>query len=116
MSKLPFAASTSDKLLFTAVTSGGRAYDIEFSLHPQTRSPEAVSELLADLLAELSRKLERHGNVSDGDVLQAVSMMLAIRARMVDAEPETVANLIRDLLDHSFQAVKEAYGYQAARA
>ena len=104
------------KLLFTAVTSGGRAYDIEFPLHPQTRSPEAVSDLLTGLLDRLSSDLEKRSDVSDGDVLQALAMTLAIRARMIDVEPESTQQLIGELLGESLRAAQEARGYSAARA
>ena len=103
-------------LQFTAITSSGRAYDIEFPLHPQTRSPEAVSSLITDVLAAISTALEKGGDVSDGDVLQSLAMVLAIRARMVDAHPESAAALLKSLLDEAFNAVEEARTYQAARA
>ena len=104
------------KLLFTAVTSGGKAYDIQFPLHPETRSPEAVSELLAALLASLSRELEKRGDVSEGDVLQALAMTTAIRSRMVNAEPRAAIELLNDLLEGALHAVLEAKTYSAARA
>ncbi len=43
-------------LSFTAVTSGGVAYDVEFPLHPLTRSTQGVSDLLTALLETISRQ------------------------------------------------------------
>ena len=43
---------TDNILQFVAVTSGGRAFDIEFPLHPETRSATSVSDLVTRLLEE----------------------------------------------------------------
>ena len=72
-----------DKLPYTALTSSGDAFDIEFPLHPLTRSSEAVGAMITGLLETLSRYVESEGDVSDGDVLQALAMALAVRARIV---------------------------------
>ena len=103
-------------LFFTAVTSGGRAFDIEFPLHPQTRSAEAVSEIITSLLETLSRHVEAHQNVSDGDVLQALAMTMAVRARMVDADPQSTLALVNELVNEAHRAAQEAPAYNAARA
>ena len=103
-------------LFFTAVTSGGRAFDIEFPLHPQTRSAQAVSEMITSLLETLSQHVEAHQDVSDGDVLQALAMTLAVRARMVDAEPKSTLALVNQLVDEAHHAAQDAPDYEAARA
>lgn len=41
-------------LQFVAVTSSGRAFDIDFPLHPQTQSAPAVSDLVTRLLDTIS--------------------------------------------------------------
>ena len=101
---------------FTALTAGGRAYDIQFPLHPQTRSPEAVSAMLTGLLETLSRQVEERRDVSDGDVLQAMVMTLSIRALMVEADPATIKALMDELLAQAHQAAQAARPYSAARA
>ena len=75
------------RLPYTAVTSTGDAYEIRFPLHPETRSPERISDLLSSALAAISKEVESGTPISDGDVLQGISMALAIRARLVDATP-----------------------------
>ena len=103
-------------LLFTALTSGGRAFDIEFPLHPQTRSADAVSDMITSLLETLSRHVETRQDVSDGDVLQALAMTLAVRARMLNAEPESMLALVNELVEDAYRAAREAPAYKAARA
>jgi len=103
-------------LLFTALTSGGRAFDVNFSLHPQTRSAEAVSEMITGLLETLSHQVEARQDVSDGDVLQALAMTLAVRARMVDADAHSTLALVNELVEAAYRAAQEATTYDAARA
>ena len=103
-------------LVFTALTSGGQAFDVNFPLHPQTRSAEAVSEMITALLAALSQKVGGRQDVSDGDVLQALAMTLAVRARMVDADGHSTLALVNELLESAHRAAQEATTYEAARA
>ncbi|MGA7982659.1 MAG: hypothetical protein WCA32_20860 [Chromatiaceae bacterium] len=103
-------------LPYTAVTSTGEAFDIRFPLHPQTGSEEAVAGMLTSVLDALTRTLADRSDVTDGDVLQALAMALAIRARMVDAKPSASMRLMHELVDGAFAATLDATRYQAARA
>jgi hypothetical protein len=103
-------------LTYSALTSSGRAFDIEFPLHPETRSQEAVSAMLTGLLESLSKTVEERKDVSDGDVLQALAMTLAIRARMIDAAPETLRSLVGELFETAFEAAEAAQVYAASRS
>ena len=109
-------AEESSVLGFTAVTTGGDAYDIAFPLHPETRSGEAVSDIVSAALEAVSATLDRHGDLSDGDILQGLAMTMAIRARLVDVSPEVSRKLMHELVDSAFEAAREARGYPAARA
>ena len=104
------------KLLYSALTSGGQAYDIEFPLHPQTHSPEAVSEMITRLLETLTAQVQAQKHSSDGDILQALAMTLAVRARMVDAPPGSTLALVQDLGEKAHHAAQQAASYPAARA
>ena len=105
------------RLPYTAVSSAGDAYEIRFPLHPETRSPERVSDLLSSALEAISKDVESGGTpISDGDVLQALSMALAIRARLVDAAPGASLRLMHELVDSAFAAALEARCYRAGRA
>lgn len=106
----------SETLSFTAVTSGGVAYDVEFPLHPLTRSTEGVSDLLTSLLETISRHVEMHRDLSDGDLLQALCLALAVRARMVGATPESTRGLVVEIFDAAYQAARAAIPYEAGRA
>jgi hypothetical protein len=103
-------------LQFVAVTSGGRAFDIDFPLHPQTQSALGVSDLVTRLLAAISEHAKGRADVSDGDILQALAMTSAIRGRMLDGDQNQIADLNRQLYDRAWEAVSAAQSYPAARA
>lgn len=105
-----------DILQFIAVTSGGRAFDIDFPLHPETRSAQSVSDLVTRLLEAISTHAGQRDDVSDGDILQALAMTSAIRGRMLDADPDQIETLTRQLSASAWEAVKSAESYAAARA
>lgn len=103
-------------LQFVAVTSAGRAYEIDFPLHPQTRSARAVSDLVTELLETISHQAESRLDVSDGDILQALAMTLAIRGRMLEGSADTIAALSHELYEAAWGAARDAQSYAAARA
>ncbi|MCB1802027.1 MAG: hypothetical protein KDI82_10110 [Gammaproteobacteria bacterium] len=103
-------------LQFVAVTSAGRAYDIDFPLHPQTRSARVVSDLITALLEAISQQAESRQDISDGDILQALAMTLAIRGRMLEAMADTIAALSHELYESAWGAARDAQSYAAARA
>jgi hypothetical protein len=103
-------------LQFIAVTSGGRAFDIDFPLHPQTQSASAVSDLVTRLLEAISEHAKGRADVSDGDILQALAMTSAIRGRMLDGDQSQIADLNRLLYDRASEAASAAQSYAAARA
>lgn len=105
-----------ETLAFTALTSSGQAYDIDFPLHPATRSADGVSELLTALLGCLSQQLNPPHNLSDGDVLQALAMTLAIRARMTGPDPDAIEKLVIDLFSKAHAATRSATPYAMGRA
>ncbi|MGF1547426.1 MAG: hypothetical protein ACFCUG_08870 [Thiotrichales bacterium] len=102
-------------LAITALSATGRAYDIEFPLHPQTRSEEGVSRLVTRLLDTLSLTLAERKDISDGDVLQSLAMTLAVRSRMLNGNPDAMLNLINDLLRNAMSAAQSSSPYLAAR-
>lgn len=96
-------------LNYTCLTASGRSFDIAFPLHEQTRSKERVAEMLGELLRALSRTVETHRDVSDGDVLQSLAMALAIRGRMIEgADPRAVREAADALVAMAFEAAQSA--------
>ncbi len=96
------------KLPITCIAASGESFQANFELHPQTRSPEDVGMLTDALLATITDIVQERGNVSDGDVLQALAMTLAIRSHVVAAPATTVRHLIHDLVDTAHNALDAA--------
>jgi len=105
-----------DILKFVAITSGGRAYDIGFPLHPETRSAQSVSDLVTRLLETISTHAGEREDVSDGDILQALAMTAAIRGRMLDGNPEPIEALTQQLYGQAWDAVQAAEAFTAGTA
>jgi hypothetical protein len=103
-------------LSYTAVTQSGRTFDIEFPLHPLTRSSAGVGDVVTALLDAMSRETNAGKGLSDGDLLQALTMTLALRAHMTGAVPEHMRKLVRELYDCAHAAVLAAAGAQAGHA
>jgi hypothetical protein len=103
-------------LTITALTSGGLAYDIDFPLHPNTRSSDAVASLVTAQLATIGAAVAAHPGLSDGDILQALTMTLGVRARMAGAAPESMKQMVHDLFDGAYGAALASTPTLAGRA
>ena len=92
-------------LPYTVNTATGDRFDVEFPLHPDTGSAVRVSQLVSVLLETVERDLAVAGETSNGDVLQAMAMALAVRARIIHAPPAASGALARELVDSSLGAM-----------
>ncbi|MGD8977361.1 MAG: hypothetical protein PVG91_07125 [Gammaproteobacteria bacterium] len=91
-------------LPYRATTSTGNQFDFEFPLHDETVSAVTVSNLLNALLATLDREIRLVGQVGNGDVLQALSMALAVRTRILPGDPAQLDRLVHALLETALAA------------
>ena len=96
------------KLPYRARTTTGDTFDIEFPLHNETASPVRVAQLVSAILAAIDKDIAVAGEASNGDVLQAVAMAMAVRARMIHAPPATVEQLAGQLLRMALAAAADA--------
>jgi len=96
------------RLPYRATTGTGDVFDIDFPLDPGTGSAVRTHQLLSDLLASIDRVLAMAEPVSNGDVLQAMAMALAVRTRMIHAPAETRQRLAMQLLARALEAAEAA--------
>lgn len=89
-------------------TATGDEFDVEFPLHPDTGSAVRVSQLVSALLETVERDIAVAGETSNGDVLQAMAMALAVRARIIHAPPVVSRALARELVDSSLGAMNQS--------
>ena len=97
-----------DYLPYTVTTDTGDKFNIEFPLSPHTEDRVRVHQLLTTIMNALASDLKVFGETSNGDILQAVSMALAIRARMVHAPESTMRGIVSDLTSSALQACFDA--------
>jgi len=84
-------------LAFTATTSSGDVLEFRLPLHPHTASAEHVGRLIEEILERVSQVVEGPESMSDGDVLQALTLSLAVRLRVAGIAPDTARQLVEDL-------------------
>jgi hypothetical protein len=95
-------------LPYRATTRTGDVFDLTFPLHPDTGSAVRVDQLLTLILNTLDRDISAMGETSNGDVLQALAMAIAVRARMIHAPAEQTARLSASLVDDALAAAADA--------
>ena len=96
------------KLPYRTKTTSGDIIDIKFKLHDETADPVHVSNLITAILTTIDREISLMGDVSNGDVLQGVSMALAIRTHIIHAPIETTSGLTKNLLNDALNSLTKA--------
>ncbi len=87
----------SRSLAFTATTASGEVLEFQLPLHPETSSLEHVGTLVEQILERVSDVVEGPEKMSDGDVLQALTLSLAVRLRVAGISSGTARELVEDL-------------------
>lgn len=105
-----------EKLVFTTVTDRGESREIEFSLHEETSSSHNISVLVTEILKSISSQVKLCDNLKDGDILQALTMVCAIRSGMLGVDPQLADRLMYSLFRKNFTAVLNAKKGYASRA
>ena len=100
-------------LPYQAKTATGDTFDIEFPLHSDTGDPIKVEQLISVMLKTIDDELAVTGPTSNGDVLQAVAMTLAIRSGMIHSPLESSSALTHDLVDTALKAFARAAVHRA---
>ena len=86
----------------------GDIIDVKFNLHDETVDSVHVDNLITAALKSIDNEISLMGEVSNGDVLQAISMVFAIRAHIIRAPTETTSVLAKTLLNEALMALDEA--------
>ena len=91
-------------LPFTGHTDTHDTFDFQFPLSEHTEDSVRVHQILTTVLNSIAHDLKIVGAVSNGDILQALSMALAVRTRMVYAPEQTMRAIIAELTDSALAA------------
>tara|TARA_X000000950_G_scaffold272979_1_gene356232 strand:+ start:6291 stop:6737 length:447 start_codon:yes stop_codon:yes gene_type:complete len=95
-------------LPYRATTATGDIFDIDFPLHENTEDAVRVHQLLTAVLATIDDQVNVLGTTSNGDVLQALSMSVAVRARMIHSPPDILQAIVNDLTETAMAASVKA--------
>ena len=93
-----------DKLVFVTTTNSGVAREVEFPLHQDTSSTDNVSTLVTEILNTISQHVEKSDDLKDGDILQALSMVCAIRCSLVNVNIDLSKQLFTELFENNLEA------------
>ncbi len=100
--------TTPRNLGFTATTRQGRVVDFQLPLHPHTASAAQVASMLESILDALTGIIEHHRDVSDGDVLQAMSLAMAVRMGVAGIGENPGRQLLDELLSRAMEGALTA--------
>lgn len=95
-------------LSYQARTQTGDVFDFEFPLHADTGSAKRVGDMVSVILSTIDQDIKYEGETSNGDVLQAIAMAMAVRARMIHASPDLISKLSKELLADALGAATTA--------
>lgn len=98
------AGAAGGVLPFRAHTATGSRLDFDFPLHADTGDVAGLAQLVGALLDTLDGAVTGPAPVSNGDVLQALAMTLAVRTTMIAAPHDDCAALARALVDGALEA------------
>ena len=96
------------QLPFKVKTATGDLFEIVFPLHRDTGDPIKVEQLVSVILRAVDAEMSVTGPTSNGDVLQAVAMTLAIRTAMIHAPLGTSILLTNELIRDALKAIGSA--------
>ncbi|MEX0760607.1 MAG: hypothetical protein WD100_13585 [Tistlia sp.] len=94
-------------LPYSVTTRSGTTIDFSFPLHEETGSPVQVNHLVTRLLGALDGEIRTLGEVSNGDVLQALTIATAARAAMIEAPIDSSVRLLEQLLGKALAAAAQ---------
>ena len=95
------------KLPYSITTATLTKINFFFELSEDTKSPISVHQLF-DLILTNINKETKITNLSNGDIIQALAMALAVRMKMVAANEKVVEKIVIDCVSKAINASKKA--------
>ena len=89
-------------------TATGNVFDVDFAVHPETGDSVRVEQTRSLVLDAIDRDLKVMGATANGDILQALAMALAVRARMIHGGGEMVVQLTQRPVSNALNAAMVA--------
>ena len=94
-------------LPYKAKTTTNKILDFNFRLDENTNSPLAIHEMINLLLSKISSEIQIM-KPSNGDIIQAICMVLVIRSRMIDYDINKLEMIVKNTLENAFKDAKNS--------
>ena len=94
-------------LPYKTLTTTNKQLEFNFRLDPNTVSPTTINEIVSLLLNKISSEIEIF-KPSNGDIIQALCMVLVIRSKMIDYNFEIIEKIVNKTLKNTFNDAKKA--------
>ena len=78
-----------------------------FELSKDTKSPITVHQLLDLILLKITQETKIN-EISNGDIIQALSMALAVRMRMITADKDVLESIVVESVSKALDSAKRA--------
>ena len=95
------------KLPYSVVTDTLKHIDFSFDLSSDTSNPLVVHQLLNEILSSITKETKLR-SVSNGDIIQAISMAMAVRVKMAYGEYSTKERIALSCIEKALSASKVA--------
>ena len=70
--------------------------------------------MATSMLDCISEIVDERIDVSDGDILQAISIVSAVRGNMINIDSKVIKDLLAELIENNYSAVTEAQKSRAS--
>ena len=94
-------------LPYKTQTITNKQLEFNFRLDKNTISPTTINEIVTLLLNKISSEIEIF-KPSNGDIIQAICMVLVIRSKMIDYNFEDIEKMVNKTLKSAFDDGKKA--------
>ena len=94
-------------LPYKTKTTTNKQLEFNFRLDQNTISPTTINEIITSLLYKISSEIALF-KPSNGDIIQALCMVLVIRSKMIDYNFETIEKIVDQTLKRAFNDGKKA--------
>lgn len=94
-------------LPYKAITSSKKELSFNFTLDENTSSPLVINEIVNLILLKISNEINIY-KPTNGDIIQALCMALAVRSRIIDHDIHKIEEIVNKTLKKAFLDAQKA--------
>ena len=93
------------KLPFTIIHKNTNV-DFFFKLHEETKNPNHVAQISEGLINNIDNFLKKNQGISDGDLFQALALLIATRVHISPFENRKILNMLFTMTEEGLSNIK----------